>query len=289
MAKNHKTKIIIFSITLMILVGLANFAKAQPSAITNLDCVFSEMKGSVWLTWTPPAGTQRYDVRYAQSPITAADYHLTYQFPQNWSGTANQGLVTDLTENTEWFFAMKAIDTDGYYSPISNVVSCFVPKIKPQIDDIAPTSLITEPKDGATILAGKDYIIKGTSSDTGGSSVQKVEISFDGGKNWFLTKPKESIELGFTFEYIWKTPTEGTYTIKTRATDSWGNQETPNEGIKINVVTEIPVEKPPVEKPISEMTVEELKAKIAEIQQKMIQLLSQLIQLIQQEITKLRG
>jgi len=282
MLKNFK----IFFLTILFLV-LPFFISAQPSAITNLDCVFSEMKGSVWLTWTPPAGTQRYDVRYAQSPITAADYHLTYQFTQSWLGTANQGLVTDLTENAEWFFAMKAIDTDGYYSPISNVVSCFVPKIKAQVDDIAPTSSITEPKDNATILTGKDYIIKGKSSDTGGSSVQKVEISFDDGKTWFLTKPKESIDSGFYFEYIWKTPAEDDYKIKTRATDWYDNQEMPGQGIKVKVVTELPVEKPPVEKPISQMSVIELKAKIAEIQQQIIQLLTQLIQLLRSQIAGL--
>ena len=272
----------------MILSGLTNSAKAQPSVITNLDCVFSEMKGSVWLTWTPPSGTQRYDVRYALSPITASDYNLTYQFLQSWSGTANQGLVTDLTEDKTWFFAMKAIDAGGNTSAISNVAYCFVPKIKVQKDDIAPVSLIEEPKDGATILTGKDYIIKGKSSDTGGSSVQKVEISFNDGKTWFLTKPKESIGVGFNWEYLWEKPTAGTYTIKTRATDWWENQEIPGEGIKVKVVTELPVEKPPAEKPISQMSVIELKAKISEIQQKIIELLSQLIQLLQQQIAQLQ-
>jgi len=283
-----KIKIIVFSITLIVLVGAVNLVNAQPSAISDLGCVFSEMKGSVWLTWTPPSAAVGYDVRYAQSAISASDYSLAYQFPQNWSGTQNQGLVTDLTENTEWFFAMKAIDAGNNYSEISNIAYCFVPKITVQKDDVAPVSLIEEPKDGATILAGKAYIIKGQSSDTGGSSVQKVEISFDGGKNWFLTKPKESVGTGFNWEYLWEKPTAGTHTIKTRATDWWENQEIPGEGIKIKVVTELPVEKPPVEKPISEMTIEELKIKIAEIQQKIIQLLTQLIQLIQQEISKLK-
>jgi hypothetical protein len=259
---------------------------AQPSAITDLDCVFSEMKGSVWLTWTPPAGAVRYDVRYALSPITASDYNFAYQFSQNWSGTQNQGLVTDLTEEKTWFFAMKAIDSEGRYSDISNVAYCYVPKWEEKKDKIAPVSQIDDPKDGATILAGKDYIIKGKATDTGGSSVQKVEISFDG-KNWFLTKPKESIDSGFTFEYLWEKPKEGNYQIKTRATDWWENQEIPGEGINVKVVLELPMEKP-VEKPISQMTAQELKTKIIETQLKLIELMKQLIQLLQQEISRIQ-
>ena len=281
-----KTKIIIFSIILIGLVSTANFAKAQPAAISDLQCFFAQMPGSVWLTWTAPAGANSYDVRYFPGAIDATHYNLAWQFSQNWSGTAQQGLVTNLTGNTTWFFAMKAIDASNNYSDISNVVSCFVPTGVVQPDKIAPTSLISDPKDGATILANTDYIIKGESSDIGGS-VQKVEISFDG-KNWFKTKAKESIGTGFTWEYLWEKPTEGTYTIKTRATDWWNNQETPGQGIKVKVIAELAVEKPPVEKPISQMTAEELKAKIVEIQQKIIQLLSQLIQITQEQINQLK-
>ena len=282
-----KTKIIIFSIILIGLVSTANFAKAQPAAISDLQCFFAQTPGAVWLTWTAPAGAVSYDIRYFPGAIDATHYNLAWQFSQNWSGTAQQGLVISLTGNTTWFFAMKAIDTDGYYSPISNVVSCFVPKIKPQIDDIAPTSLITDPKDGATILAGKDYIIKGDSSDTGGSSVKEVEISFDQGKNWLKAEAMEGNKNnGFTWKFIWSKPAVGDYQLITRTTDWVGNIETPGTGIKVRIVNQ---ETPVIEKPISQMSVEELKAKIAETQQKIIELLSQLIQLIQQEITKLRG
>jgi len=281
-----KTKIIVFSITLIALVSTANLVNAQPAAISDLQCFFAQTPGAVWLTWTAPAGAVSYDVRYFPGAIDATHYNLAWQFSQNWSGTAHQGLVISLTGNTTWFFAMKAIDASNNYSDISNVVSCFVPSVVVPTDKIAPTSLITDPKDGATILANTDYIIKGESSDIGGS-VQKVEISFDG-KNWFKTKAKESIGTGFTWEYLWEKPTEGTYTIKTRATDWWNNQETPGQGIKVKVIAELAVEKPPVEKPISQMTAEELKAKIVEIQQKIIQLLSQLIQITQEQINQLK-
>ena len=282
-----KTKIIVFSITLITLVSTANLVNAQPAAISDLQCFFAQTPGAVWLTWTAPAGAVSYDVRYFPGAIDATHYNLAWQFSQNWSGTAQQGLVISLTGNTTWFFAMKAIDASNNYSDISNVVSCFVPSVVVPTDKIAPTSLITDPKDGATILAGKDYIIKGDSSDTGGSSVKEVEISFDQGKNWLKAEAMEGNKNnGFTWKFIWSKPAVGDYQLITRTTDWVGNIETPGTGIKVRIVNQ---ETPVIEKPISQMSVEELKAKIAETQQKIIELLSQLIQLIQQEITKLRG
>ena len=282
-----KTKIIVFSITLIALVSTANLVNAQPAAISDLQCFFAQTPGAVWLTWTAPAGAVSYDIRYFPGAIDATHYNLAWQFSQNWSGTAQQGLVISLTGNTTWFFAMKAIDASNNYSDISNVVSCFVPSVVVPTDKIAPTSLITDPKDGATILAGKDYIIKGDSSDTGGSSVKEVEISFDQGKNWLKAEAMEGNKNnGFTWKFIWSKPAVGDYQLITRTTDWVGNIETPGTGIKVRIVNQ---ETPVIEKPISQMSVEELKAKIAETQQKIIELLSQLIQLIQQEITKLRG
>ena len=284
---NQKIRVIFLALIILISNFLIiNSVKAQPAAISDLQCILAGSPGDVWLTWTPPAGTNSYDVRYWPGFFYPSDYNATIQYSQNWAGTASEGMVSNLTTNTTWYFAMKAIDASNNYSDISNVVSCFVPSVVVPTDKIAPTSLITDPKDGATILANTDYIIKGESSDIGGS-VQKVEISFDG-KNWFKTKAKESIGTGFTWEYLWEKPTEGTYTIKTRATDWWNNQETPGQGIKVKVIAELAVEKPPVEKPISQMTAEELKAKIVEIQQKIIQLLSQLIQITQEQINQLK-
>jgi len=281
-----KTKIIVFSITLIALVSTANLVNAQPAAISDLQCFFAQTPGAVWLTWTAPAGAVSYDVRYFPGAIDATHYNLAWQFSQNWSGTAQQGLVISLTGNTTWFFAMKAIDASNNYSDISNVVSCFVPSVVVPTDKIAPTSLITDPKDGATILAGKDYIIKGDSSDTGGSSVKEVEISFDQGKNWFKTEAMtENKNNGFSWKFTWSKPVVGDYQLITRATDWIGNIETPGSGIKVKIASQ---ETPVTEKPISEMRVIELKAKIQEIQLKLIELMTQLIQILQQQLLQVK-
>lgn len=272
---------------------LSIFLMAKPvqAQINDLSCVFAETKGTVLLSWTPPVGTNSYDVRYALSAIDAANYNLAPQFPQSWPATATQGYVTNLTEDKNWFFAMKAIDAGGNPSPISNGVYCFLPIKATQGDTVAPTSSITDPKDGATILADNDYIIKGESFDTGGSSVQKVEISFNDGKTWSVTLPKKSIStcncsgaaIGFTWEYIWVDPILGVYNIKTRATDWWGNQETPRVSIKITVTSQ------EVEEPGTGMTIEELNQKIIEVQSKIAELLKQVIQILQNQILEVQA
>jgi len=168
-------------------------------------------------------------------------------------------------------------------------------------DNTPPTSEITDPEDGATITAGEDYLIQGTSSDTGGSSVKQVEISFDGGITWQTVTPLETSDNGFTWQYLWEDPEEGTYNIKTRATDWIGNTETPGEGITVYVKApqeeeeeEVAEEQPTEEeeeevteeeKPISEMSLEEIKAKIIEIQRKILEILIQLIQALQEELS----
>jgi len=274
-------KIICLVIIFICLFFAVQTKAVAPNPITNLECVFSGMPGAVWLTWTPPAGVASYNVRYALSGISESDYSLTYQFSQNWQGSANSGLVDYLTSNRTWFFAMKSINAGGETSGISNIVWCFVPTTTtPTITP--PTSQITDPAEGATVAVGKDYLIKGQSADSGGSSVQKVEISLDGGKTWFLATPKERIGAGFTFEYLWKNPAAGNYNIKTRATDWMGNIETPGAGINVTVATQLPVVQPPGE----QLTVEELRLKIAEIQQQIIQILQRLILLIQQQVAK---
>jgi len=155
-------------------------------------------------------------------------------------------------------------------------------------DRTPPNSYITSPTDGLTIPVGEKYTIKGTAQDAGGSSVQKVEISLDGGNSWFLTEIKGALENVFSWEYVWQNPTKGEYVIKVRATDAVGNIASPSVGVKVTVavpVPETPIEVP--EKPIIEMTVPELEAKITEIQQKIIDILEQIIQLFQQQIQAL--
>jgi len=155
------------------------------------------------------------------------------------------------------------------------------------MDASPPTSSITSPTSGLTISAGEKYAIQGTAQDQGGSTVQKVEVSLDGGINWSMAEIKSALANVFSWEYIWQNPTKGEYVIKVRATDAVGNIESALTGVRVTVSVPISPTISPEEKPITEMTVQELEAKIVEIQQKIVDVLEQLIQLFQQQIQAL--
>ena len=151
-----RAKTILFISIFLSFLLLADLVNAQPAAINNLYCAFAEMKGAVWLAWTPPVGTASYDVRYSVSPITAANFYNSWQFAQNWPGATNQGIVNNLTENYTYYFAVKALDINNFASPISNLAYCFVPVMVVKTDTTSPASSITDPKDGAEISAWKN-------------------------------------------------------------------------------------------------------------------------------------
>ena len=290
------SKIMTYIQKLVILVSLISVPlfvwAAAPAAIDDLTCTPDISAGAIWLRWTVPsgvAGSPAYEVKYVQGNII--DYTSASTYSQNWTvGTAGlpqQELATGFNPGTQYTFAIKSQDGLGNWSEASNPTTCLAPI--GHVDKIAPTSKIDTPSDKSILLIPPSITIKGSATDTGGSSIQKVEISLDGGENWILTTITESLDNKSNWEFVWERPGVGNYNLKTRATDWMNNVETVGAGINISIVSELPKveeEKPfPPEKPISEMTVEELKTKIQEIQLKLIELITQLIQILQQQIT----
>jgi len=280
----------IFLIILFSTLSFFEFVNAQ-SPILDLRCWQDVNAGAVWLAWTVPsqiATSDAYEIRYIQG--NTMNWELAIVFPQSWSsgtpGTPKQELVTGLNPGTQFTFAIKWKDEGGNWSDVSNPATCIAP-MPQNIDNIPPKSLIEKPKSGDQFFEGENIKIEGWAKDEGGSSIQKVEISFDG-KNWQEAKSVKVEDGKLYFEYLWQKPKVGDYQIQSRATDWMGNVETPKEGIKISVVLK-PSEtfEKPAEKPISQMTPEELKTKIIEIQLKLIQLIQQLIQLLQEKLAKL--
>jgi len=90
------------------------------------------------------------------------------------------------------------------------------------------TSSITTPYDNA-ILAGLSCSISGTASNGVGTTVQKVEVSTDNGVTWADATGTSS------WSYTWTFNATGSYTIKSRVTDSDGYLETPGPGKKVTV------------------------------------------------------
>ena len=54
----------------------------------------------------------------------------------------------------------------------------------PTPDTVRPTSIITSPTIGGIVSTGATVNITGTASDTGGGTVQSVQVSVDGGATW---------------------------------------------------------------------------------------------------------
>jgi Bacterial Ig domain len=98
-------------------------------------------------------------------------------------------------------------------------------------DSTPPTSAITSPAPGATVITGATVSITGTASDAGGGTVARVEVSVDGGATF-------SAATGTTsWSFTWMTPTTpGQATIRSRAVDDSGNQQDPPAEIKVTVI-----------------------------------------------------
>src|SRR5215510_1790809 len=96
-------------------------------------------------------------------------------------------------------------------------------------DTVRPTSTITFPIAGATVVIGTTVSITGTASDTGGT-VARVEVSVDGGATF-------SAATGTTtWSFSWTPTTSGQVTIRSRATDNSGNVQDPPAQITVTAV-----------------------------------------------------
>src|SRR5262245_23666069 len=103
------------------------------------------------------------------------------------------------------------------------------PTPTPTPDRIAPTSAITSPMSGATVLTRVTVSITGTASDTGGS-VARVEVSVDGGVTY-------SAATGTTaWSFNWTPATTGPASIRSRAVDDSGNVQNPPAQLTVTVI-----------------------------------------------------
>ncbi len=151
-------------------------------------------------------GTDCSEVLNAGTPVSLtalADTHSTFAgWTGGCSGTANPCTVT-ISANT-------------------SIQAAF------NLETSKPTSSISSPTGGAT-LRHPAVAITGGAADGTGSGVQKVEVSTDGGTTW---KPADGTIL---WSYSWTAPENGTYVVKSRATDNVGNVEIPGAGVTVTV------------------------------------------------------
>ncbi len=85
-------------------------------------------------------------------------------------------------------------------------------------DTVAPTTVITDPADGATLSASVPVTVSGTATDTGGGRVGAVEVSTDNGGTWHPATGREA------WSYSWTPTTSGPVVVKVRAADDSANR-----------------------------------------------------------------
>ena len=145
------------------------------------------------------------------------------------SGTATWNYKWTPAANGAYLIMSRAADSSGAHETIISCSSVNVVRLAP------PGSKIAHPKNGATLTAST-AVVNGVAVDGKGSGVTKVEVSTDGGNTW------DTATGASQWSYSWTPPRDGSYTIKTRATDKAGNVEAPGTGINVTVspVTSVP-------------------------------------------------
>ncbi|MFS0777470.1 sulfite oxidase [Neobacillus sp. 3P2-tot-E-2] len=111
-------------------------------------------------------------------------------------------------------------DTDYMYYPNQNNDNDAHP-----VSTMNVNTTIQKPLDMARLNSGK-HVIKGIAW-TGKGYIKKVEISTDNGSTWSNAKVREPIS-GYKWacwSYEWSAAEKGIYTIKSKATDSYGQTQ----------------------------------------------------------------
>jgi len=102
-----------------------------PDPVTDL-AVVDLTSNSIMLNWTAPydstfGGVNAYDIRYSTSLITSENFETANQCmfdgQSDSAGTPKSYQVCELAFNTQYYFAMKALDMWGNTSLISNVIN----------------------------------------------------------------------------------------------------------------------------------------------------------------------
>ena len=101
---------------------------AGPSRVMNLSAISTN--GGTVLTWTAPTPSgvttlSSIDVRYDTSPINTLNWasktRVVWLTDPGTPGTVQMAVVTSLTPNTTYYFAIKVQDSMGSWSTMSNL------------------------------------------------------------------------------------------------------------------------------------------------------------------------
>ena len=195
---------------------------------------------TITITLAPPTGT--IAINNADVYTKKADVILTLRASDSSGSAAAKMCISNTVSCTSWEdYAVTRAWTlspgDGtktvyvWYQDVFGNVDTVPNSASIVLDTTPPTSNITSPTSGSVMAAA--LVINGIASDSG-SGVQKIEVSTDGGATW------NTLTGTTSWSYSWTIPSDGTYIIKSRATDSAGNIETPGPGIIVTVYSRQP-------------------------------------------------
>ena len=137
------------------------------------------------------------------------------------SGTTTWNYKWTPAANGAYLIMSRAADSSGAHETI---ISCSYVNVLVVL--APPGSKIMHPKNGANLTASK-VVVNGVAAHGKGCGLAKVEVSTDGGTTWNTAKGAS------LWSYSWTPPQNGSYTIKTRATDKAGNVEAPGTGVNV--------------------------------------------------------
>ena len=157
--------------------------------------------------------------------MNGSDLPASHGFPvravvPGYYGMASTKWLTRIIVVTEPFTSYWQTTDYGYWDRSSGT-----PRRMPLLH-MQVKSLISRPAMRETIKAGADYKIFG-SSWTADADITRVEVSSDAGKTWAdATLRDNAVRFCWrAWDFTWRAPRAGHYTLMSRATDSKGNMQ----------------------------------------------------------------
>ena len=203
-----------------------------PARVNDLAARPGNNAGEVVLSWTAPgddgySGTAaQYDIRFYYREITDSNWNYATQLanvPQpQVAGTRQTWTVpssTNLTPGATYYFALKARDDAGNWSPVSNSPSSCAGSgsSTPPVDNIPPTTPYLLTPQNNSVITSLPIIFKWTSSEEWQSPPVSYELQISNNEDFQLPTIITPI---YNVVYTISSLPKGKYWWRVRARDS---------------------------------------------------------------------
>jgi formylglycine-generating enzyme required for sulfatase activity len=210
---------------LVLLAGPHRFPDHTPPASVGDLAATPEDSTSVRLTWTAPGDdlyrgqAASYDIRYALAPIEEATWPSATAVEGEPdplpAGNPQSFVVTGLSPETHYYFALKTLDEAGNVSHLSNVTEATTPRgnVPPALTDLSVTPEVGEP--------GTTFTFRVTYTDGDGDLPSTAEVLIRGEAHPMELESGE-VETGAVYAYS-TTLDRGSYDYAFRFDDGHGH------------------------------------------------------------------